>query len=168
MLGTNTSLSRCFSDVYGRNRCISWLIHTHMLGGLSDMLFLQIAQLWFSPCKVGVFAWYALWRCGHGRWLPRKVAANTWDLSLPWFCKVFMAQLKIFMEFCPVLSNYILEFCSILWNYILELCHLIIQQFGWLWVKTVDDDSGHFVSITLQCGLEKAFREFKEQCVFFS
>lgn len=112
--------------------------------------------------------------------LVRSLEMWPWQVASPegssWYlrsissllCKVFMAQLKIFMEFCPVLSNYILEFCSILWKYILELCHLIIQQFGWLWVKTVDDDSGHFVSITIQCGLEKAFREFKEQCIFFS
>lgn len=41
VLGTSTGLSRCFSDVCGMTRYISWMIHSYMLGGLSDMLFLE-------------------------------------------------------------------------------------------------------------------------------
>lgn len=47
----------------------------------------------------------------------------------------FMVQLRMFTEFYPMLSNYILEFCSIPCNYILKLCHLIMQQFEWLGVN---------------------------------
>lgn len=82
-----------------------------------------------------LFLWEALWRNGHVRRLPRKAAAGTWDLCPPLLCKVFMAQLRIFTEFYPMLSNCNLEFYSIPYNYTLELCHLIIQQFWWLGVN---------------------------------
>lgn len=146
-----------FSNFCGMNRCISWMICSQMLRGLSDVLFAETAQLWFGPCKVGILACETVWRSGHGRWLPWKAVAGTWGLSL--LHKVFMAQLRMFMDFYPMLSHYIRILLNTVWLHFRALP----SHFAAVCVVgsvAVDEHSGHFYV------LKKAFRESKEQWAF--
>jgi hypothetical protein len=83
-------------------------------------------------------------------------------------CKVFMAQLRMFTEFYPMLSNYIAEFCSVLQiafqSFAISLCS-IFSCWGWM---VVDDNSGHYYMYNSLVYAGKAFRKLKEQWVFIS
>lgn len=82
------------------------------------------------------------------------------------FCtvKFFMAQLRRFTEFYPILYNYILEYFSVLCNYVLRV---LTSHYAALWLVRVEWWSMMllvtFVCIVFQGVLDKASRKLKEQ-----